>query len=649
MLQTSRIRTLAALVLLAVVCSMASAAWAVITPMTDIQVYTSAGVPASPFNAQVVTVRGALSTLKGTYNSGTFYVEDSTGGIQFFNTAAPTLAYGDTVEVTGTVSAFSGELQLGAPVSTTFINSGPEITPLALTVHQAKDFDGSGTRSAGDYELVGRLVGVTGSVALGGLPPPNPALGGQGTINLVTAPDTLVVFFDRDTHIDTSGLTEGAQFTLIGPMTAFNALLELKPRRQTDLVNGNPLISLVTPHPWTPLSGTPMGVSADIVDPNGFIASARLYYRNAGALGFSYVAMTHGGGNSWSATVPAPHTSGHIDYYVEGTDNSATVTRLPGGAPTTFLQVAVGTTPITTIQSTLAPGTTGSLFAARDSLVNVEGIITVSPGQLQTGIKSQYLVEDPAGGDWSGLFVFEGSGFNTLFVGDRVRISGHIAEFSGTTQIQPLRGDAVELVSFGNPLPPVDRYSTTILDTSEALENVIVRTFVTTVMDTIGVNSWSIKDTSDSSVVVFPAPGVTIVGAVGQNQIVEGMLDGRFGRNSIEPVSDDQINIFTGDQPGGTPASRRGAYIVGVSPNPFNPRTKVAYVVSTKGPVELAIYNQRGERLRTLVREMLDPGKHEAVWDGFDASGHAVGSGVYYARLRFATQEPEVVKLSLVK
>ena len=53
----------------------------------DIQVYDAGGAPASPYLGQSVTVTGAITVVKGTYNSGTWYVQDATGGITFFDSA----------------------------------------------------------------------------------------------------------------------------------------------------------------------------------------------------------------------------------------------------------------------------------------------------------------------------------------------------------------------------------------------------------------------------------------------------------------------------------------------------------------------------------------------------------------------------------
>ena len=51
-------------------------------------------------------------------------------------------------------------------------------------------------------------------------------------------------------------------------------------------------------------------------------------------------------------------------------------------------------------------------------------------------------------------------------------------------------------------------------------------------------------------------------------------------------------------------------------PNPFNPETMIGFSVHGRGDVELAIYNLAGQRARTLLRAVLEAGKHSARWDG---------------------------------
>ena len=56
-------------------------------------------------------------------------------------------------------------------------------------------------------------------------------------------------------------------------------------------------------------------------------------------------------------------------------------------------------------------------------------------------------------------------------------------------------------------------------------------------------------------------------------------------------------------------------------PNPFNAGTQIVYTLSEAGPVELAIYNVRGQRVRTLVQSVQAAGRYQIVWDGRSAQG----------------------------
>ena len=68
-------------------------------------------------------------------------------------------------------------------------------------------------------------------------------------------------------------------------------------------------------------------------------------------------------------------------------------------------------------------------------------------------------------------------------------------------------------------------------------------------------------------------------------------------------------------------------------PNPFNPATTIAYEIPQAGPVRLVVYNLLGQQVKTLVDETVDAGAYTAVWDGRDALGNAVASGVYMYRM----------------
>jgi hypothetical protein len=72
------------------------------------------------------------------------------------------------------------------------------------------------------------------------------------------------------------------------------------------------------------------------------------------------------------------------------------------------------------------------------------------------------------------------------------------------------------------------------------------------------------------------------------------------------------------------------------TPNPLNPSTTIRFELPTTGAAHLAIYSTSGQLVRTLVDSNIESGTHQVVWDGRDAIGRDVSSGVYAYRLRSA-------------
>ncbi|MBN2011655.1 VCBS repeat-containing protein [candidate division KSB1 bacterium] len=64
-------------------------------------------------------------------------------------------------------------------------------------------------------------------------------------------------------------------------------------------------------------------------------------------------------------------------------------------------------------------------------------------------------------------------------------------------------------------------------------------------------------------------------------------------------------------------------------PNPFNMQTRISYQIAKTGLVKLTIYNIRGQRIKTLLNEVQQPGYYHAVWDGLDINNQNAGSGIY--------------------
>ncbi len=74
------------------------------------------------------------------------------------------------------------------------------------------------------------------------------------------------------------------------------------------------------------------------------------------------------------------------------------------------------------------------------------------------------------------------------------------------------------------------------------------------------------------------------------------------------------------------------------TPNPFNPTTTFRFELTQAGPVELAIYDTAGRRVRTLVAGVRPRGLTETIWNGTDDRGMPVASGLYLGSLRVGAQ-----------
>lgn len=97
-----------------------------------------------------------------------------------------------------------------------------------------------------------------------------------------------------------------------------------------------------------------------------------------------------------------------------------------------------------------------------------------------------------------------------------------------------------------------------------------------------------------------------------------------------------------------TPAVRPAAKLMPCYPNPFNPRTTVAFSLPAAGPVELRVYDIEGRLVSTLIDHALDAGHHEVHWEGRDDRGRSVASGVFFCRLKAGVDE-DVIRMVLIR
>ena len=145
---------------------------------------------------------------------------------------------------------------------------------------------------------------------------------------------------------------------------------------------------------------------------------------------------------------------------------------------------------------------------------------------------------------------------------------------------------------------------------------------------------------------------IGLVGSWGQAG-AEPLVEGRVRLPSGAPVPGAQVLLFDLTDLGAAPLAATAdgsgrftlplAGLAGVLPerfelganypNPFNPSTIIPYQLPAPMHVRLEVFNLLGQRIAALVDGEQPAGFHTAEWDATDASGQAVGAGVYLYRL----------------
>jgi hypothetical protein len=81
-------------------------------------------------------------------------------------------------------------------------------------------------------------------------------------------------------------------------------------------------------------------------------------------------------------------------------------------------------------------------------------------------------------------------------------------------------------------------------------------------------------------------------------------------------------------------AAPLAGFELGASPNPFNPATTIRFHLAEAQPVNLTVYDVRGERVATLLDGPQTAGEHTVPWMGRRSDGSRATSGVYFLVLR---------------
>ena len=103
--------------------------------------------------------------------------------------------------------------------------------------------------------------------------------------------------------------------------------------------------------------------------------------------------------------------------------------------------------------------------------------------------------------------------------------------------------------------------------------------------------------------------------------------------NSIKKIADNAL--ITGVEDEVVDYSKvKGFGLVANYPNPFNPSTIITFQLSHSQNITLDVFNTLGQKVATLINnKVIAPGTNQVRWNGKDASGNSVSTGVYLYRI----------------
>ena len=268
-----------------------------------------------------------------------------------------------------------------------------------------------------------------------------------------------------------------------------------------------------------------------------------------------------------------------------------------------------------------------------DQEVTVTGIVTAN------GFSGdKFFITDPGGGAWHGIYIFEWA--SNPAIGDEVEVTGTVSEYFGFTEI----GYAtVFILSNNNPVPEPVSVTTGDLASNEAYEGVLVKINNVTVVQELDEHSqWYVNDGSgdcqiDDGFFYLDDVDPPIVIHTGDTfEEIIGIVDYAYGSYGLNPRTPDDIIVNSSSD---ITIINSAIKLKGNYPNPFNPTTTISFTLSNEQnqqneQTKLEIYNSKGQKIKTLIKEILPAGKHQVVWFGNDDNGKPVASGVYLYKIK---------------
>lgn len=613
------------------------------------------------------------------------------------------LVAGDSVEITGVVERFGAETQVN-PLENgvTLLDAGRPVQSANIPVGDLNDGNlinqlETGERWEGQYVEITNVTVVTRSGTFGGNRrnftvededgnqvqisdrfPAARSVDATDTDNRNDDPGELFIPFPGTTFDTIRGLVFHIYPSGCASQGNLTFGYEIHPFKGSDLDIGRsgPQIFGLSRSPVTPNETQSTTIQANIVDPDGNVQNALLYYAvGLSSTNFIATPMTDIGG-IYQAEIPASayNNDDVVKYYIEATDDSAITVSAPSQGPDEpeFFAVRADGTTIYDVQFT--PEGYGGFSSFEGQGTTVRGVVTATS---QPGDLGYVYIQQPGETEWAGLPLIQNSDLNNLQRGDLVEVTGTVTESFGMTAMEV---SAISIENISQPLPdPVvvnpDSFTTRTYY-NERFEGMLVtlenpngnaiyvvddnadnntgdsnnfaeyRVGTSVLTDATGCrviagrqtgsafSSLNVSYINDSTFafnngVIDPDLPLCIVEPGDSVSSITGIMYYSFGNMKLLPRNNDDYDNYSGENcPNGigvsisetAPASLLRAY-----PNPAYDRLIVEHIMGTPQPLQVELLDLMG---RSLLTRSAEAGATETELDL-----SAVGAGLYLLRV----------------
>ena len=120
----------------------------------------------------------------------------------------------------------------------------------------------------------------------------------------------------------------------------------------------------------------------------------------------------------------------------------------------------------------------------------------------------------------------------------------------------------------------------------------------------------------------------------------------KLHRGNLERTGSLGMTLVSNDSEEGLTPSE--FYVSANYPNPFNPSTMIDIETVEASDLMVSVFDAKGRMVNNLVNSYLEAGRYSVKWNGMDASGMSMPTGVYFIKVQSGL-EMHTQKMILIK